>query len=276
MGIIPAPLITAPEPLRRRYGIFDAASGPLDLDPHGAGGGVAYTPVGCGEAHVIGVACYEPGEAPDKSGAFSGDDELVETGVFVTMATLECNAVGYTSPETQTKVRRRLEMNEQAAVERALWTGLDFAGNDLDIRNLDETAAPVPYGATGPDDVLLLGDVVAGLERYAYTDQGYGSVAYLHAPVEVAAFAAEAGLALPDGTRKVTPMGSIWVFGAYPAGEIIVTGQVTLWRAPEISIVSTFDNPTNQRLLIAERAWNASFDCFAGRAEYDPLGVTSP
>ena len=100
-------------------------------------------------------------------------------------------------------------------------------------------------------------------------------MAYLHAPIEVAAYAAAAGLAIQDGPRRVTPMGSVWSFGAYPAGEIIVSGQVTLWREPEVSVAAAFDNATNTRLLIAERTWAATFDCFAGRAEFDPLGVSS-
>lgn len=281
MATIPAPLLAnVPEPLRRRYGIFDAASGPLDLPPHAAGGGVRYVPVGCGDAHVLGVNCYTGSEVPPEKpldpedNEVETDNEAPGTGVFATLATWQCSPVGYDLAETEAKVRRRLEMNEQAAVERALWTGVDFEGTDLDIRSLDAQAIPIPYAATGPDDFALLSDVIAGLERWAYTDQGYGSSAYLHAPIEVAAFAAEAGLILPDGPRKMTPMGSVWVFGAYPAGEIIVTGQVTLWRG-EVSVAGAFDNVTNQRLLMAERPWAASFDCFAGRAEYDPLEVTS-
>ena len=38
-SLIPAPIVPAPQPLRRRYGLFDAASGPLDLPAHGEGGG---------------------------------------------------------------------------------------------------------------------------------------------------------------------------------------------------------------------------------------------
>jgi hypothetical protein len=105
-------------------------------------------------------------------------------------------------------------------------------------------------------------------------------VAYIHAPVEVAAFAAEANLIIPDGTgpsaRKLTPMGSVWVFGAYPSGEVIVTGQTTVWRAPEVQVYSSFENVSNEVVLVAERVYSVAFECFAGRAEFDPLEVTSP
>lgn len=267
-------LSAAPEPLRRRYGLFDAASGPLDLPPHGEAAGVRYIPVTCGDAVAYGVACYPAGEAPEKP--LDGDNDEVATGVFAVLSTLLCNAVGGTLEEYRTKVRRRLEGAEQAAVERAFWSGLDLESNALEILNLDDEAVAIGVGY----DAGLITDVVGALERYAYTEQGYGGVAYLHAPIEVAAFAAEAGLILPESTspnaRKLTPMGSVWAFGAYPAGEVIVTGQTTVWRAPDIEVYDSFETATNERLLVAERGYAVSFECFAGRAEFDPLEVTSP
>jgi hypothetical protein len=270
MTIVPAPLIAAPEPLRRRYGLFDAASGPLDLPPHGEGGGVRYVPVSCGGSIAYGITCYDSGEAPVKP--LDDDNAEVETGVFLALSTLNCGAVGYTEAEFQAKVRRRLEASEQATVEASFWTGLDFEGNALDILNLAGAAEDIASGY----DPALITDVVGALERYAYTTQGYGYQAYIHAPVEVAAFAFETGLVLTDGPRKVTPMGSIWAFGAYPAGSVIITGQTTVWRAPDVQVYRSFDQTTNEMLLVAEREYSVAFDCFAGRAEFDPLEVTSP
>lgn len=265
MALIPGMIVPAPARLRRRYGLFDAASGPLDLPTHGEGGGVRFVP-DCGRSLAYGVTCYEvPGDAPVKP--LDGDAAEIETGVFVALATLNCGAVGYTIPEYEAKVRRRLEGAEQAVVEEALWTGLDFEDTALDTLSLDGEAVAVPAGY----DPGLITDVLGALERYAYTDQQYGGVAYIHAPVEVAAFAAEAGLVLPDGNRKVTPMGSVWAFGAYPSGEVIVTGQTTVWRAPEIAVYSSFENATNEVVLVAERAYSVAFECFAGRAEFNPL-----
>lgn len=273
MAMIPGMTVPAPEQLRRRYGIFDAASGPLDLPAHGEGGGVRFVPVNCGGAVAYGVACYEPGEAPAKP--LDSDNEEVSTGVFGVLSTLNCGAVGYTTEEYRTKVRRRLEAGEQAAVERALWSGLDFEGNSLDILSLLAGSEPVDPGY----DPGLITDVVGALERYAYTEQGYGGVAFIHAPVEVAAFAAEAGLVLPETSgptgRKVTPLGSVWVFGAYPAGDVIITGQTTLWRTPEIQVYDSFDVNTNEALLVAERAYAVAYECFAGSAEFNPLELSA-
>lgn len=274
MALIPAPTVPAPVPLRRRYGLFDAASGPLDLPQHGEGGGVRFVQENCGKAYAYGVTCYEPGEAPAKP--LDGDNDEISTGVFAVLSTLNCSAVGYTLDEYRAKLRRRSEANEMAAVEAALWSGQDFEGNDLETRSLSETAVNIGGGYNEE----LITDVVGALERYAYTTQGYGSAAYLHAPIEVAAFAAEAGLVLPETSgpngRKITPMGSVWAFGAYPAGSIIVTGQTTVWRAPEIQIYDAFETTTNERLLVGERTYAVAFECFAGRAEFDPLEVTSP
>lgn len=269
--LIPAPIVPAPEPLRARYGLFTAASGPLDLPAHGEGGGVRYVPQTCGTGYAYGVTCYG-GSNPAPAKPLDVDNAEVDTGVFVTLATLECSAVGYTLAEYRDKVRRRLETTEQGVVENAFWTGLDFEDADLGVLNLDGAATDIPTGY----DPGLVTDVVGALERYAYTTQGYGYQAYIHAPVEVAAFGHEAGLVLRDGNRLVTPLGSVWSFGAYPGGSIIVTGQTTVWRAPEINIYDSFENATNLRLLVAERAYSVSFDCFAGRAEFDPLEVTSP
>lgn len=273
-SLAPAPSVPAPQPLARRYGLFTAASGPLDLPDHGEGGGVRFTPEDCGSVVAYGVACYGSGvgqtEAPAKP--MTGVADEVHTGVFAALATIECNAVGYTRAEQTARLRRRHEAGEQAAVERALWSGLDFAGDPLGILTLDGEAVDITAGY----DPGLITDVIGGLERYAYTTQGYGYQAYIHAPVEVASFAHESGQVLKDGNRLVTPMGSIWSFGAYPGGEIIITGQTTVWRAREVSVADAFDPASNTRILVAERAYAVAFDCFAGRAIFDPLEVTSP
>lgn len=265
MALTPGLVVQAPERLRRRYGLFDAASGPLDLPNHGEAGGVRFVPVSCGRSLAYGVACYEPGDAPVKP--LDGDAEEVATGVFVALATINCGAVGYTVPEYQAKVRRRLEGTEMASVEEAFWTGQDYQGNDLGILNLDTAAVSI---GTGYDPGLIT-DVLGALERYAYTENQYDGAAYIHAPVEVAAFAAEAGLILNDGQRKVTPLGSVWAFGAYPSGEIIVTGQTTVWRSSDIAVHSSFENESNEVIAVAERAYSVAFECFAGRAEFNPL-----
>jgi hypothetical protein len=291
-------LIPGPEPIQRRYGLFTAASGPVHFStPHGRGGGVRYAPVSCGEAHPYPIGCYEgdvqresgliqwrTGDAPTKPR--DPDNGEVDTGVFAVVASIECGTVGYTAAEDAERVRRRLRNGEQGAVEYALWTGIDQSGNDLDILNLSETAEDIFI--TDPDTLV---ELVSALEDYAYRDQNYGHTAFIHAPVSVSAWAAEANLVLHDGKLQRTPYGSIWVFGGgYPGtGEsasnapvggayVHITGQVQVWASPDEFIYpvdQTMDKAHNQRLLIAEREYSVGFECFNGRAEFDPLGGVS-
>lgn len=265
-----APVVAAPQAARGRYGLFNAAIGPLDMPAHGAAAGVRFVPETCGSSIAYGIACYTAEDpAPDKP--LYGDSEEVVTGAFAVVSTFNCGAVGYTRAQQIEKARRALELTEQATVERALWTGTDFEGNALGILSLDAEASEIP---TNYDPVLIT-DVLGALERFAYVDNQYGGQAYIHAPIEVAAFAAEAGLILADGNRKVTPLGSIWAFGTYPSGQVIVTGQTAVWRDPQIAIADAFDRTTNERLILAERAYAVSFECFAGSAEFDPLEAVS-
>ena len=275
MALVPAPLIAAPTPGRRRYGLFDAASGPIDLPPHGAGGGVSYTSDYCGKAYAYGVNCYGSGQgqspAPEKP--LDGDGPLVSSGVFTVLATMNCGLPGYTWDKFERKLRTRFDTAEMSAVENAFWTGLDFQGNPLGIYNLNDDAEDIDPPASGTD---LITEALGTLERYAYLTQGYGYQATIHAPTEVAAFAFESGHILMDGNRKVTALGTIWDFGAYPPGSMVVTGQTTVWRSPDVVVRESMDRETNEALLVAEREYAVAADCFAGRVSYDPLGLVSP
>lgn len=285
MGIVPGQLIAGPEPLRRRYGLFTAASGPVDLpSPHGQGGGVRYVSVACGGAHPYPIGCYDGlVEVPTEGKPADPDNPEVEALPFMAMASIECGTVGYTAPEDEARVRRRLTNGEQGAVESAFWTGEDRNGNGLGIASLSDTADDVTV--SDPFDIT---HVVAALEDWAYRDQDYGYTAYIHAPVAVAAHAAEFGLVETAGNLKVTPYGSVWVFGGgYPGtGEdgalapaggayLHVTGQVQVWRSAQefvYPVNQTMNRATNQRLLVAEREYAIGFDCLNGRVLFDPLG----
>jgi hypothetical protein len=275
MSLAPGPLITSPEPLRRRYGLFTAASGPLDLPPHGRAGGVRYTADNCGQAFAYPIGCANEAVGTPAKRVDDGDPEI-EALPFAVVASMQCGSLGYTGSEFEDKIRRRLENGEQGAVEAAFWTGNTPAGADLGIVNLTDSAETV---AVGDDQDLAA--VVSALEDYAYRDQGYGYTAFIHAPVAAAAWAATQYLIEQDGPLKRTPYGSIWVFGGgYPNnGGIHITGQVNVWRSADAFVYpadQTMDRATNQRILIAEREYAIGFDCFNGRADFDPLGVTSP
>lgn len=282
MVMIPGPLIAAPEPVGRRYGLLSAASGPIDLPEKGRGGGVRYIPVSCGEAHTYPIDCsggvvFNPSKEADPN------SPETDTGSFAVYASIECGSIGYTAPEFRTQVERRLLNGEQGAAEYGLWTGLAADGNALGNDNLVEAASAV----SNPDDADIVA-TLAALEAWAYRTQGYGNVAYVHAPVEVASWAADRYLVVEKGGIKYTPFGSVWIFGggypgtgaanaAPPVGGayIYITGQVTVWRSSDIftyPVDQTMDRETNQHFLLSEREYAIGFDCMAGRTLFNPLG----
>lgn len=288
MALIPGLRVPAPEPLARRYGLFDAASGPLELPAHGEGGGVHYVTETCGEGHAYGINCYDGNVmAPDKPSDTLGGE--VESGVFATLATINCSPVGYTESEYQRLVRRKLEATEQGVAERVFWTGEDDAGNAIGVLNLEKTAEAIFPPGDGTEHITT---VLATLEEYAYRTHEYGYRAYVHAPMRFAPYAAEAGLIVLESpsnpnSRKLTPNGSVWVFGGgYPGtgagggtgwpggGFLHITGQTTVWRSGEVNVYSAFDQVHNERLLVAERAYAVAYDCFNARAEFNPLGLS--
>lgn len=282
-GIIPGPLVDAPEPIGSRYGLFAAAIGPLDLPPHGAGGGVQYVPATCGRAHAWPIVCAG-GVVGDTPKQVDEGEETVEADPFTIYATYECGSLGFAGQELQNRALRRLLNGEQGAVEYALWTGTsDVGATALDITSLQNNVS----------DILIAGNenieaVVGQLEFAAYHTQGYGNVAYIHAPVSVAAWAASASLVIKDGPRLRTPYGSIWVFGGgYPGtgnndnpapdggAYLHITGQVTVWRSAEPQVFTaaeTLNRETNQQVMLAEREYAVGYDCLNIRAVFDPLG----
>ena len=196
-------------------------------------------------------------------------------------ASIECGSVGYTEAEFTTKVERRLESGEQTAAEYGLWTGLAADSNLLGIPNFSTDGIPV----TPPDPTSIV-SVLSALEDFAYRQEGYGNIAYVHAPVSMASWAASQRLVVKDGNLLKTPFGSVWVFGAgYPGTGIggvappaggaylFVTGQITVWRSRDVftsPINLTLDRKTNQRFLLSEREYAIGVDCFMGGALYNP------
>lgn len=282
MALIPGPLIAGPEPLGRRYGLLSAASGPIDMETHAKGGGYRYVPVTCGTAHTYAVDCSGDQVVNlEKSG--DPENAEVDTGSFVVYASIECGSVGYTADEFRRKVERRLLTSEQGAAEYALWTGLAADGTPLGIPNFTDEGVTVSV----PEDENFP-SVVSALESYAYHTRGYGSVAYIHAPVSMAAYAARNLQIVKEGNLLKTPYGSVWVFGggypftgphgvAPPVGGayMYITGQTTVWRSADVWTYpgdQTLDRATNQHFLLSEREYAIGFDCFAGAAAFNPLG----
>lgn len=259
MPITPPLIVSAPEPRGLRYGLFAAANGPLDLPPHGIAGGLAYKPVSCGRARLYPVEC-PAGQTPTPK-VFDLDDPLVTAEPFVVYASLVCGAAGTNTTQLEAAVRRRLANGEQTSAEQGLAGVLAGA------------ATPLGVFADGDD----IRDVIGGLEQWLYGADGvaYGNVGYLHLPTRFAGYAGSHGLILKDGQVWRTHLGTIVVFGGgYPdTGAVYISGQVTLWRDPEVIVPplgQTFDRVTNQYNALAERTYAVGYDCVAAWARFLP------
>ncbi|MCZ7478888.1 hypothetical protein [Micromonospora sp. WMMC273] len=251
MVMAPHTIVPAPEPRGLRYGLLTAANGPLDLPaPAGHGGGVQYEPVSCGFARLYPVDCDD--DPPEKT--FDPADPWVTADPLVAYATLTCSAVGSTAQSLEAKVARRLANGEQSIAEQALDAVLSTAGGPT---------------LTAPDPTRIK-SVIGELEQWLYGPDGanYGNVGYLHAPFRYAQVADP----VADGRLLRTKLGSIWVFGAYPDdGTIRISGQVTVWRAPEVFVSPAgqgFDRASNTYRLLAEREYAVAFDCVTAEASY--------
>lgn len=257
MAITPAVMVSSPEPRGLRYGLFTAATGPLELPaPEGLGGGVTYDPVSCGGAHLYPIECDDTPPAK----VFDDANALVTADPFIVYSTYVCSAVGYSAAELEAKVRRRLANGEQSGAEAGL-------------------AAVLAAGATAnlTPDPTSIQSVVGDLEQWLYgsATANYGNVGYLHAPTRWAQYAAAQGLIIKDGLLYRTHLGTIWVFGGgYPDdGRIYITGQVTVWRAADVVVAppaQVFNRATNVYRLLAEREYAVAHDCVAAVSVFEP------
>jgi len=205
----------------------------------------------CHTDERLGNKTFDPNETP------------ITRESFVVYSSLACGSAGKTSAELEMKVRRRLANGEQSVAEAGMATIL--------------AAGATPLIAPG----MTLTDVVGELEQWLYgtdttapADAQYGNVGYLHASPRIAAHAMDADLIVPDGPLLRTRMGTIWVFGGgYPDnGTIYISGNVTVWRAPDVFVSppqQILNLATNQYHVIAEREYAVSYDCVAASAIYN-------
>lgn len=258
MAITPAVTVAAPEPYGKRYGLLTAAAGPLDLPAGRRGGGITYEPVACGPAHAVALECVDQ-ETPETK-TFDDGGAWTEGAAFVAYSTLRCGSVG--SGDLVGRVRRQLEFGEQGAVER-------FLGEQLVA---SAVAVPVPVATA-------MHSVVGALEEWLYSEQGYGAVGFIHAPIRLASYMHDGvPLSADSGGRWRTRMGTVMVFGDYPDdGGVFITGHVTTWRAADVEVPpqpQILNRTNNNYYMLAEREWAVAWDCVAGVATYDVEGIS--
>jgi hypothetical protein len=296
-------------PQAERYRLLTVANGPIEdyEDPLGRRdadnniirhpvrlfGGVTYESWFCGGSHDYPIVC-PPGESPGESPGelektFDPQDPSPQWDPFLLYASLQCGSAGHADMPTwmRERVLQRLATGEATGVERNFARLLAATGlpelvppDPTDIVSVIGTLEQWLYGV---QDVL---STIGPIEGLSYNYRGY-----LHATPRVAAYAADAHMIEQQGAYKVTPLGTVWVFGGGYSGAlpgaaaavdgtdaIYISGQVTIWRDGEEivpNIRQIFDRGTNQWFALAERAYAAGFDCGAAAAPFE-YGAVSP
>lgn len=268
---VPVAKPTQSQPLR--YGLFQAAIGPLDLPVHGRNGGVRYETALCGDGFGYEVACVDA--TADKSAAWTENGLTSITAYpFIVFATMQCGTAGYTYEEETAFIIERLKGVEQAVVEEIFSTSTLGQGPGL-------VTADGITTVTGAGDTVV--DVLSELERARYcgftgnTTQ-YGPPGILHVAIPVLNELKSQHVVEFDGTRWRTPMGTVVSAGCYanndPAGAapadgvfwMYLTGQTTVWRTPDSAIQvapveGSLDRTTNQYMMLAEREYAVAYEC---------------
>lgn len=255
---------TPSQPLR--YGLFQAALGPLELPTHARIGGIQYINEICGEGFGYEVECVSALNAK----TFDNGLEIVTGVPFVVYSSILCGSVGFTQQEFNAAAASRLMGVEQTIVEQVFSSG--DVGQAPSLGN--NTPAATVLAAGGVTSV----EVLSELENAIYCTSQYGAIAYIHAPIAVINDLASQHMLTWDGTKWRTPMGSIVSAGCYsnvsPVGVapaagtfwMYATGQTAIWRSSDISVApieGTLDRATNQQLILAEREYVVTFECAA-------------
>lgn len=264
--------VTVPGPVRvpHRFGLFSAVP-VVDVTDSHALMGVQWEPLTCASPKVLSDGCPCP---PSKE--FEPAPGVQQADPFVVMGSWACGLPGNSVDEAQRRARRHLELGEQQAVERAVWTGA--AG-----------AAPWFAHESTPNlgTVHCATDLLAVVEDYAATHSTGAPLLHLPRPV-LPYLAADRLVAPVGGTRLETGYGTPVVAGAgyveanigpggvpAPPGAwwVYATGAMQVWRGPVITPpdpVAGFSRCNNEFVALAERIYLVGWDCFTAAVLFEP------
>lgn len=266
MANIPPVLLMEPPPAPpRQYGLFDVALGPMPMPRVEAqGGGVMYVPDTC-EDDVFLYAINCPPVSGSKT--FSLVEPAISGTPFGVVTSYVCSAQGFSFGEAEARVRTRMMLREQRAVERRVWQGTPLGGLG-GMAGLFQSATTL--SASG-----CVTEAVEQLEQ-ALADNGIvGGI--IHARPGMSAHLSQAHLIERGPGRQITTkLGTPVAFGqgyngTGPAGQAVTTdveymyasGRVLIWGS-ELFIPppeQTFDKPTNQMYLVGEKVYVVIVEC---------------
>lgn len=259
-------LIEPPTPPVVAPGLLDVALGPLAF-PHPAavGYGVIYQPDSCAkDVSLVAMDC------PPITGTkpFTGIETPVSGAPFVVTTTYQCSPVGMDMAEAERRVRLRMSLREQRAVETRVWSG--STGTLGSIPSLFANATVLT-----PASCPVM--AISALEQWI-ADQGILGGLIHTRPGMMAHLSDHFELVSPNAQARIyrTHLGTPVVFGVGyagtgPTGQAVTantewmyaSGRVIVWRddvrvpPPEM----TFDRVNNVAYLIAERPYAVAIEC---------------
>jgi hypothetical protein len=288
---LPLPTIEIPSQPTRRVGLIDAAVVADIADVHMATAGAQWESESCTKARLYPTACATP---PYNAITYDPREAFRTAYAFNVYASEICTPVGTTLSEAHRRVRARLALGAQTAIERALWgVSTDPVVGVFQAMN---TAGLVT--TVGPATALV--EAVSLLEQQAATLSD-GPI-LIHARPRMASYMGSRGLidtgpfapALPASAKalKRTHMGSTVVFGGGYSGNapdgttapsatqeyMFATGRIFLWQSgdvdgpPEGVGDPTLNTTTNQRTIFAYRTVALSVECFAAAVQVTRAG----
>jgi hypothetical protein len=258
--------ISTPPPPPRPYGLFDVALGPMPFPVEPAqGGGVIYVPDTCvDDVYLYDMTC------PPVSGSktFAPIDTAVSGSPFGVITSYTCGSIGFNFDEGAQRVRTRMQLRAQRAVERRVWQGQTIGQGQGVIPGLFRSATSLGTAGCATEAIELLEQVLA--------DNGVlGGI--IHARPGMAAHLEQAHQIQYQGARLQTCLRTPFVFGqgydgSGPAGQqpttstewMYASGRVLIWQDPEIAVPDigqTMDRSLNQMYAVAEQVYAVAIEC---------------
>jgi hypothetical protein len=246
-------------------GIFDAAMGPMEWPrPESQGGGIIYVPDAC-EDDVFLIAMDCPPITGTKT--FSPIEAPVSGAPFTVMTSYTCGSIGFSFAEVEQRVRTRMDLHAQRAVEKRIWSGSTgtlgtipslFAG----ATNLGSAGCPV--------------EAVQILEQTLADNAVIGGI--IHARPAMSPHLANNHLVERGDNRRqrVTPIGTQYAFGQGYAGTgpsggaisatsewMFASGRVLIWAGDTFvpPVEQTLNKTNNQVFAIAEKTFAVAIEC---------------
>lgn len=257
-------LIDPPAVAELPLGIFDVALGPMQWPrEESQGGGIIYVPDACeDDVFLIAMDC------PPITGAktFSPIESPISGAPFTVMTSYTCGSIGFSFEEVEQRVRTRMFLREQRAVEKRIWSG--STGTLGTIPSLFSAATSLGSAGCPTEAVQMLEQVLAD-------NAVVGGL--IHARAGMSAHLSNNYLIYEDGRRiRRSAIGTRYVFGqgysgTGPSGGPIsstsewmyATGRVSIWGGDTVvpPVSQTLNRTTNQMYAIAERTFAVAIEC---------------